>query len=41
MVRFDVVAREIGANADERVVGSGEVTRVVVDRERFMARLSR
>jgi predicted thioesterase len=33
--RFAVAARHI---ADGKVVGSGEVTRVVVDEERFMAR---
>lgn len=35
--RFSVVAREFGAG---RVVGTGEVTRVVVDAERFLARLA-
>lgn len=35
LVRFEVVAR----HADETVVGHGEVTRVVVDRERFLSRL--
>jgi predicted thioesterase len=35
---FDVVARRL---ADGTVVGRGEVHRVVVDRERFLARLSR
>jgi fluoroacetyl-CoA thioesterase len=35
LVRFEVVAQ----HADERVVGHGEVTRVVVDRERFLSRL--
>lgn len=34
--RFSVVAREA---AGGRVVGTGEVTRVVVDAERFLARL--
>ena len=34
LVRFAVVARE-----GSKVVGNGEVTRVVVDVERFMARL--
>lgn len=34
--RFGVVAREA---AGGRVVGTGEVTRVVVDAERFLARL--
>jgi len=36
LVRFEVVAR----HADHRVVGHGEVTRVVVDRERFLSRLA-
>jgi fluoroacetyl-CoA thioesterase len=35
--RFSVAARH---TADGKVVGSGEVTRVVVDAERFMARIS-
>ena len=35
LVRFTVAARQ-----DGRLVGSGEVTRVVVDAERFMSRLS-
>ena len=35
LVRFEVVAQ----HADERVVGHGEVTRVVVDRDRFLSRL--
>jgi fluoroacetyl-CoA thioesterase len=35
LVRFEVVAQ----HADARVVGHGEVTRVVVDRERFLSRL--
>ena len=34
--RFSVLAREAGGG---RVVGTGEVTRVVVDSERFLARL--
>ncbi len=34
--RFGVVAREAGGG---RVVGTGEVTRVVVDAQRFLARL--
>lgn len=36
LVRFEVVA--VHAH-DEKVVGHGEVTRVVVDAERFLARL--
>jgi fluoroacetyl-CoA thioesterase len=35
LVRFEVVAQ----HADGRVAGHGEVTRVVVDRERFLSRL--
>ncbi|GAB2726305.1 thioesterase family protein [Nocardioides pakistanensis] len=38
LVRFSVAASNL---SDGRVVGTGEVTRVVVDRERFLARLSR
>jgi fluoroacetyl-CoA thioesterase len=34
LVRFEVVARHA-----DKVVGHGEVTRVVVDRERFLSRL--
>ncbi len=38
--RFAVSAREAGPDgAPGRLVGSGEVTRVVVDAERFLARL--
>lgn len=43
LVRFDVVAHH-GAEdpgQEEQVVGAGEVTRVVVDRERFLSRLRR
>ena len=36
LVRFEVVAEH---EADDRLVGHGEVTRVVVDRERFLSRL--
>jgi predicted thioesterase len=35
--RFTVSARHLGG--DGKVIGSGEVTRVVVDAERFLARL--
>jgi len=35
--RFTVAARHVG---DGKVVASGEVTRVVVDAERFLARIS-
>ncbi len=37
--RFAVAARHVGGAAAGKVVGSGEVTRVVVDAERFLARL--
>jgi fluoroacetyl-CoA thioesterase len=37
LVRFTVAASHA---SDGRVVGAGEVTRVVVDRKRFLARLS-
>jgi fluoroacetyl-CoA thioesterase len=36
LLRFEVVAQHAD---DEKVVGHGEVTRVVVDRGRFMSRL--
>jgi predicted thioesterase len=36
LVRFEVVAEH---TADEKLVGHGEVTRVIVDRDRFLARL--
>lgn len=36
LVRFEVVATHDG---DGKVVGHGEVTRVVVDRDRFLARV--
>jgi fluoroacetyl-CoA thioesterase len=36
LVRLEVVARQ---GADEKVVAHGEVTRVVVDRERFLSRV--
>ena len=35
--RFTVAARHVGGNG--KVVGTGEITRVVVDAERFLARL--
>ena len=38
LVRFTVAASHL---ADGKVVGTGEVTRVVVDRERFLARVAR
>ena len=37
LVRFEVVLEHV---ADAKVVGHGEVTRVVVDRDRFLARTS-
>ncbi|KAA1420881.1 thioesterase [Nocardioides humilatus] len=38
--RFSVAARNIGPEGPGALVGSGEVTRVVVDAARFMARIS-
>ncbi len=37
--RFTVAARHVGTTGGGKVVGSGEVTRVVVDAEKFMSRL--
>jgi predicted thioesterase len=37
LVRFSVAASHV---SDGRLVGTGEVTRVVVDRERFLSRVS-
>ncbi len=37
--RFTVAARHVGDAHEGRVVGTGEITRVVVDTERFLARL--
>ena len=37
LVRFSVAASHV---SDGKVVGTGEVTRVVVDRDRFLSRLS-
>jgi predicted thioesterase len=37
LVRFEVVAHQ---GPEEKVVAHGEVTRVVVDRERFLSRLA-
>jgi fluoroacetyl-CoA thioesterase len=37
LLRFEVVASHTD---DDKVVGHGEVTRVVVDRDRFMSRVS-
>ena len=36
--RFSVSARHVSAGAAGKVVGTGEVTRVVVDAERFLSR---
>ena len=38
--RFTVAARHLGGADAGRVVGTGEVTRVVVDAERFLSRIS-
>lgn len=40
LVRFSVAARNWADGSPGRLVGSGEVTRVVVDAERFLSRLS-
>ena len=38
--RFTVAARNVGPDGREvKLVGTGEITRVVVDRERFLSRL--
>jgi fluoroacetyl-CoA thioesterase len=37
--KFTVAARHVGGRTDQKVVGSGEVTRIVVDEERFLGRL--
>jgi predicted thioesterase len=37
--RFTVAARNVGGTAGGKVVGTGEVTRVVVDAKRFLGRL--
>jgi fluoroacetyl-CoA thioesterase len=38
--RFTIAARNVGPNgAEGKLVGTGEITRVVVDRERFLSRL--
>jgi predicted thioesterase len=37
--RFTVSARHVGGSADGKAIGSAEVTRVVVDAERFLGRL--
>lgn len=38
--RFSVLARNVGDRGPGKVVGTGEVTRVVVDAERFLSRIS-
>lgn len=38
--RFAVAARNVAGGTPGKLVGSGEVTRVVVDAERFLGRLS-
>ncbi len=38
--RFSVAARHVGPDGVGKLVGSGEITRVVVDGERFLARIS-
>jgi predicted thioesterase len=39
LVRFEVAAEQVGpAGADSTVVATGRITRVVVDRDRFLAR---
>ncbi|MCW2798087.1 thioesterase [Nocardioides sp.] len=37
--RFTVAARHVGPSGPGKVVGSGEITRVVVDSAKFLARL--
>jgi predicted thioesterase len=39
LVRFEVVAEHTTTSGDRAVAAHGEVTRVVVDRHRFLARL--
>ena len=39
LVRFEVAAEQVDADGATRRVGAGSVTRVVVDRERFLDRL--
>jgi fluoroacetyl-CoA thioesterase len=41
LVRLEVVAEHRTPGGVEQVVGHGEVTRVVVDRDRFLARVPR
>ncbi|GAA1128756.1 thioesterase family protein [Nocardioides aquiterrae] len=37
--RFTVAARNVGRTRGGRLIGTGEITRVVVDAERFLSRL--
>jgi len=39
LVRFEVVARQVRVDDADQLVGHGEVTRVLVDRERSLSRL--
>jgi predicted thioesterase len=39
LLRFEVAAEQMGTDGASRVVATGRVTRVVVDREKFLARL--
>ncbi len=39
LVRLEVVARQVRADDADQLVGHGEVTRVLVDRDRFLSRL--
>ena len=41
LVRFEVVAEHTTPAGEQKMVGHGEITRVVVDRDRFLARLPR
>lgn len=39
LLRFEVAAEQVDADGAARVVATGRVTRVVVDREKFLSRL--
>ena len=41
LARFEVIAEHTTPGGEQKVIGHGEVTRVVVDRDRFLARLPR
>jgi predicted thioesterase len=41
LARFEVIAEHTTPAGEEKVIGHGEITRVVVDRHRFLARLPR